>query len=343
MPWLDLLLLLVGVGCLVGGAEWLVRGAASIAALLGVPTFIVGVTIVALGTSAPELVVAVRAASAGDAGLVIGNVVGSNIANVALILGTVGLITPIACHSRTVRREVIMMLGATLIVALMTTFDDGLKLGANPIMRLEGVVLLLLFVFFGFDQFRRGRDARDEYAREIEEEVESLTHTGPEEEADPKKPHRSRPVTMFIDALLVIAGLALLVVGGELVVTNAASIAESFGVSSRVIGLTIVAVGTSLPELATAIVAALRKHADMVLGNVIGSNIFNLLLILGVASTVSPLEVTRATVVLDVPVMLALAAVCVPLMLGGRTIGRWTGGALVVSYVGYLGAVVLLA
>lgn len=304
---LSILLLVLGLALLTAGAESLVRGGASLARRLGLTPLVVGLTVVAFGTSAPELVVSVTGALRGSSDLAAGNVVGSNIFNVAVILGLAALITPLRIQRTVIRREAPLMLAATLLGA-------GLLL-AGGVPRVGGVVLvLLLAVYTVVSVALARREAADGDA-----------------DADLLPLGRS----FATDLLFIAAGLGLLVGGSRLFVDGALVIARSFGVSEAILGLTIVAAGTSLPELATSIVAAFRRQADIAVGNILGSNIFNVLGVLGTTAIVRPLRPEGLTP-LDLAVMVGLAVVLVPLIVTGRRLERWEGAVLLAVYGGYL-------
>jgi len=307
MP-VDLLLILAGLGVLTAGAEGLVRGGAALALRLGITPLAVGLTVVAFGTSSPELVVSLSTAFEGRGDLAVGNVVGSNIFNVALILGVAALVRPAAANAQVVRVDVpIVIASSALLVALLA---DG-RLGP-----LEGTVLLA------------GAGAYTAYtlwaARREAPEVQA--------EADAALPTADGP--LWRDVLFVAGGLVLLVAGARMLVTGAVSIAEAAGMSEAVIGLTILAAGTSLPELATSLVAALRGQSDIAIGNVVGSNIFNVLGILGVTALVRPLAPGGIGPV-DLGVMLVLAVALLPLLRTGFRLDRLEGALLLLAYVGY--------
>ncbi len=304
----DLLLILAGLGVLTVGAEGLVRGGAALALRLGITPLAVGLTVVAFGTSSPELVVSLSTALEGRGDLAVGNVVGSNIFNVALILGVAALVRPAAANAQVVRVDVpIVIASSALLVALLA---DG-RLGP-----LEGTVLLA------------GAGAYTAYtlwaARREAPEVQA--------EADAALPTADGP--LWRDVLFVAGGLVLLVAGARMLVTGAVSIAEAAGMSEAVIGLTILAAGTSLPELATSLVAALRGQSDIAIGNVVGSNIFNVLGILGVTALVRPLAPGGIGPV-DLGVMLVLAVALLPLLRTGFRLDRLEGALLLLAYVGY--------
>lgn len=296
---------IAGFVFLVIGAELLVKGASRIALRLGLTPLVVGLTVVALGTSTAELAVGLQAAWQGRGELVIGNVVGSNIANVLLILGVSAPIAPLLVSRRLIRADVPVMIGVSALA-----FVFGLD---GVVGRLEGALLVLgLAVYIGSMVWF----ARRELPRDVEE-------SGPP------------PGSLPRDLTLVAVGLCGLMLGADWLVSAASVIARGLGMSELVIGLTVVAVGTSLPELATSLLASLRGQRDLAVGNVIGSNIFNILGVLGASALVAPegVAVSRAAIRLDFPVMLAVAAACLPLFLGGR-IDRWLG----LFFLGHYGA-----
>src|SRR6056297_414765 len=303
---LNLLALLVGFVLLYFGAERLVHGAASLALRFGLTPLVVGLTVVAFGTSAPELVVSVGSALEGRGGLAIGNVVGSNIVNVALILGLSVLIRPALVKTQLLRLDVPLMIAASALLFVLLL--DGV------LNRVEGAFLFAgLIAYTGFNIWQ----SRREQAAVQTDLAEVLpTPSG----------------SVGRDVGWVAVGLVVLVVGAQFLVSGAVSIAEAAGLSEAFIGLTIVAIGTSLPELATSVVAALRGEGDIAVGNVVGSNVFNLLGILGIAATVSPLE--RGGIGLfDLGTMLFLTFLLVPLMRSGFQLARWEGALLVSCYV----------
>jgi cation:H+ antiporter len=315
------LLFALGLVALITGAEALVRGASRLAVSWGISPLVVGLTVVAFGTSAPEMAVSVGAALAGSSDLAIGNVVGSNIANVLLILGLSALIAPLLVHEQIIRQEVPIMIGASLVVAAMAL--DG------TIGRVEAgllAVLVLAYTTFLVVQSRRtSPETKDEYAREI--------------------PAAAWDRHWSVQVLLVLGGLGLLVLGAGWLVDAAVAVARVLGVSDLVIGLTVVAVGTSMPEIATSLIAALRGQRDIAVGNVIGSNVFNLLAVLGAAGLVSAggLAVPDAARNFDLWVMLAVAFACLPILMTGREIARWEGGVFLAYYAAYTAYLVLAA
>ena len=305
---MNVVLVVVGLVGLYLGGELLVRSASSLARALGIAPMVIGLTVVAFGTSAPELAATLVAAFRGAPELAIANVVGSNVANIGLILGLTAIAYPLATSASFLRREVPWMLAATLLV-LPLLFDG--RLG-----RLEGLILWLALAAFLLAAFRSG-GVPDVL---VDEALEAATAQ--------RRPWR--------DALGVAAGVAVLAYGAHALVTGATALALIWGVPERVIGLTLVALGTSLPELASSLVAALRRETDIILGNVIGSNLFNLLAVLGTAAVVHPVEVPVAGLRLDLAIMLGFALAVVPLMLVGRRLGRRDGALLLAAYVTYV-------
>lgn len=319
MTWL---MLLVGLVLLIVGADLLVKGAARLASSFGVPALVVGLTVVAFGTSAPELAVSVKAAYSGQAELAIANVVGSNVFNILMILGLAALVSPLIVSQQLIRQDVpIMILISFITVALV--WDGSLA-------RWEAAILfvgLLSYVGFLFVQGRKqGMDVVDDEVSEMLQEK----------------------VPLWKNLLLVVAGLALLVIGARWLVESAVEIASALGVSEAVIGLTIIAAGTSLPEVMTSVVASLKGQRDIAIGNVVGSNVFNLLCVLGLSGMVSPepLLAGEQMTHLDLPVMLGVAMLCLPLFFVGSMLTRLEGCfflALYVAYVWYMIAVTLSA
>jgi cation:H+ antiporter len=315
-----ILLLLLGLVLLAVGAEALVRGASRLAAAVGISPLVIGLTVVAFGTSAPELAVSLRAGLGGAPDIVIGNVVGSNIANVLLILGMSALVAPLVVAQQLVRLDVPLMIGASAAVLLMAL--DG-RVG-----QVDGLLLfaaVIAYTTFAIRQSRKESAAvRAEYEREF----------GVEKRA------RRSPA---LDLGLVSLGLAMLVVGAGWLVDGAVVIARALGLSELIIGLTIVAVGTSLPELATSLVASFKGERDIAVGNIIGSNLFNILGILGLSSLLVPdgVGVAPAALNFDIPVMLAVAVACLPIFYSGYLITRWEGALFVAYFAAYIAYLVL--
>lgn len=315
------LMFVIGLAALVAGAEILVRGASRLAVSWGISPLVVGLTVVAFGTSAPEMAVSVEAALAGSAELAIGNIVGSNIANVLLILGIAALVAPLLVAEQIIRQEIPIMIGASLVVVAMAL--DG------NIGRVEAAVLFVLVIAYTGFLVVQSRRATQATAHDFDDEI---------------------PVSRWdshwvVQTAMVLGGLVLLVLGAGWLVDAAVAFARVMGVSDLVIGLTVVAVGTSMPEIATSLIAALRGQRDIAVGNVVGSNIFNLLAVLGAAGLVSAegLGVPAAARHFDLWVMLAVAFACLPILLSGREIARWEGALFLGYYAAYVLYLVLAA
>ena len=303
---------IAGFIILVGGAEFLVRGAVNLADRLGIPPIVVGMTVVAIGTSAPELVVSLKATVAGSPGLALGNLVGSNIANVLLILGATCALKPIVDHPGSTAMDGYVLMGGSIIFV-------GLCL-MGELSLFAGIVLLI--AFFGFLGATYWRDTHDpEAAADLVEEVEDL---------------RGDPKPLPISFGFVVAGFVGLIYGADLLVQGGTEIARAFGVSEEVIGLTLFALGTSLPELAASLVAAFRGHPAVAIGNVVGSNLFNILGVGGVIASVATIPVADQISRFDIWIMLASTAVLLPVLLWGWRVTRLFGGLLLVAYTGYV-------
>jgi cation:H+ antiporter len=302
--------LALGVAILVVGADIFVRGASAIAERFGISAFVIGLVVVGFGTSTPELAVNISAALKGSTDIAVGNVVGSNIANVGVILGISALIMPLAVHLRMIKVELPLMIAVSIGLWV-------LALGGS-ITRWEGVLMLVAFVGFLVFLLKTSQAEPKDVQAEFEGEVHAT---------------RSNASTIGF----IVGGLAMLMGGGYLCVEAAVDLARGFGMSELVIGLTIVAVGTSLPELASSAMAAWRGKTDIAIGNVIGSNIYNVLCVLGITSVIKPLPTTGATVMwLDLPVMIAFAVVLIPMMLIGMRVSRLSGALLLVGYGAYV-------
>lgn len=305
-----LLLLLFGLVLLYLGAEGLVRGSASLALRLGVGPLLVGLTVVAFGTSAPEMIVSVKAAYLGQGDISVGNVVGSNICNIGLILGFSALIVPIKVASQIVRIDTPIMIAATAL-AIALLYDGVLT-------RTEGIIFFLLLLAYVVFSIRLAKkQTADPLAQEFSEEV---------------KISRSGAV---LDVLLVTGGLVMLVFGARFLVDAAIDIAKAFGLSEAVIGLTIVAIGTSLPEFATSLIAAIKRESDIAVGNIVGSNIFNILGILGVSAFITPLGASGITGI-DLGVMAGFALALWGFSASGYRITRNEGLVMLFAYAGYV-------
>ena len=316
-----ILFLILGLALLIGGAEFLVRGASRLATAVGISPLVVGLTVVAFGTSSPELAVSVMSAYAGQADLALGNVVGSNIFNVLVILGLSAVIVPLVVAQQLVRFDVPVMIGISLLMYALGM--DGNIGRLDGLLLFSGVVAYTVFLI---------RQSRRERSAEVRAEYEAQFGGGD-----------AKGGWMRNTGLLVI-GLAGLILGSHWLVESAVTIARVFGVSELVIGLTIVAMGTSMPEVATSVVAALRGERDIAVGNVVGSNIFNILCVLGLSSVVAPagINVSGAALRFDIPVMIAVALACLPVFLRYR-ITRVNGGAFLVYYAAYLVYLILTA
>jgi cation:H+ antiporter len=315
------LLLIAGLVLLVWGAELLVRGASRIATAVGISPLVVGLTVVAFGTSSPELAVSVMSAFKGQADLALGNVIGSNIFNILLILGISAAIIPLIVARQLVRFDVPVMIVISFLVLIFGY--DG-KIG-----RIDGIILFsgaIAYTVFLIRQSRKESSAAvtAEYEAEFGEKT---------------------PDSLWKNILLVLIGLVGLILGSKWLVSSAIVIAQQFGVSEMVIGLTIVAAGTSMPEVATSVVAAIRGERDIAVGNVVGSNIFNILCVLGLSSIVGPagIEVSDAALRFDIPVMIAVAVACLPVFFAGYLISRWNGIAFLGFYVAYIVYLILTA
>lgn len=317
----SILLILGGLVLLGFGGEFLIRGASALALRLRLTPTVIGLTVVALGTSLPELVVSLAAQFQGSTDMAVGNVIGSNLFNIGLVLGLGSLIRPLTIAGSTVRLEWPFMLTSSCLAILFAR--DSLTSETSVIDRLEGgffVIALALFTAYMVRLARREVGASESAA--LNEEVQDLVGK------DPDRAPLTKPV------LLVVGGMIGLALGGDLTVRGATQIAESFGVSDRIIGLTILAAGTGLPELVATLIAVAHRRTDMAVGNIVGSNIFNVLGILGTTAIVSPLPVSAETIHWDLWWMLGLSVVLGPLLLG-RSLNRFEGALLVAIYIAY--------
>ncbi len=303
------LLLALGVGVLYFGAEWLVRGASRLAGALGVSPIVIGLTVVSMGTSAPELVVCLVAIMRGNPDLVMGNVMGSNLANIGLILGLTAMVRPLEVSARVITREIPIMIGVTLL--LFPLILDG------ELERADGFVLLIVLMLYVLFINR----AADEETVEVKGEYEVFAATA-----------ERTPAVIVSSLALVVAGSIGLLLGGRAIVVSAEYIAHAFGISDLVIGLSLVAIGTSLPELATSIVAAMRKESDIAVGNLIGSNVFNIAAILGITSIVADIRVVSHVASRELPAVLALSLLAFPVTRAAHRVRRWEGAILLAGY-----------
>ncbi len=310
--------LIAGLVCLVGGAEFLVKGAAAVATRLGIEPVIIGLTVVAFGTSAPELAVSVSSGLSGNSDVAFGNVVGSNIVNILLILGASAIVGGLAVTQRIIRLDVPLLIVVS-VVALVMSLD-------NRIGRIDGIVLFAGIVAYTGWLIRASKRGEDDL---VVEEYQDVIDTI--EGAVVEKP-------IIVQFGYVAVGLVTLVIGSQLLVNSATDIATELGVSDLVIGLTVVAIGTSLPEFATSMLAAFRGERDIAVGNVVGSNLFNLMCVLGLTGIVSSdgVNVSEASLRLDFPVMLAATIVLVPIFWNGFQIKRWEGFVLAAFYIAYV-------
>ncbi|MFA9559035.1 calcium/sodium antiporter [Evansella sp. AB-rgal1] len=308
------ILLIVGFALLIKGADYFVKGASNLATALRVSPLLVGLTIVAFGTSSPEATVSILAALDENAGVAIGNVVGSNIFNITLVVGLTALINPLRVESETIRKEIPFTLLAS--VALLILISDMFlqAFSTNNLSRSDGFILLLfftIFLYYIFEVARRSRGKSDATSNSKEE------------------------IKWTRNIFITIGGLGAIIFGGDIVVRNATTIATSFGMSETLVGLTIVAVGTSLPELITSITAAVKKETDIALGNIVGSNIFNILFVLGTASVITPLAV-ESKLFVDVILMIILTIFLLLFSRTRFTIGKTEGTLLAAAYVIYI-------
>ena len=346
MNLLDIGRILLGLVLLVAGGEMLVRGAVGLAARIGMPPLIVGLTVVAFATSAPELAVTLGAVLGGEPGLAVGNVVGSNIANVLMILGAAALILPLVVKIQLVRVDIPFMAAFSVLFLLLAS-DGGIS-------RVDGLilfVLLVLYISVAIILSRRegqvdelhgpGASIATASAGRVGQTVGNQADTMTEavQEVTVKDGSIGR------DLVFLLIGVALLIVGANILVRGATGIATAFGVSELIVGLTVVAIGTSLPELATSIVAVRRGQRDLAVGNVVGSNIFNIGAVAGLAGVISPtgLPVPESALALDIPLMIAASVVLLPLAFTGSVIARWEGALLLGLYAAYLVYTVLAA
>ena len=315
------LLLLVGFALLIIGADYFVKGASAISALLRVPPILVGLTIVSFGTSSPEATVSIIAALNENDDVSLGNVVGSNLFNTLFVLGVTAFIAPLLVKSQTIRKEIpfSFLAGITLLVLMADIFLQDSS--DNMITRSDGIILLLIFAVFLYYIFELARKSRNDFGEQpskIEEKDKNRIKNG----------------------AFTLGGLAAIVFGGDLVVKNSTEIALSLGMSEALVGLTIVAVGTSLPELVTSAVAAWKKESEIALGNIIGSNIFNILFVLGASATISPIGV-NSSLFTDIAILIVYTIVVLIFALTHLTIGKREGIFLAISYIVYMVYIIL--
>ncbi|MDB4438116.1 calcium/sodium antiporter [bacterium] len=312
---LDICWVVAGLVLLYYGAEWLVKGSSELAIRFGISPLVVGLTVVAFGTSAPELVVSVKANLEGSGGMAIGNVVGSNICNIALVLGLGAVIFPLAIQRQVIRREMPVLLVATVVFLLM--------MRGGVIDRLEAGVLFGGILLYIITSLVEARKEDPDVSEDIDPELIKAART-------------SGSGRIFLNISLIVGGALLLVVGADRMVVGGESIARYYDVPEAIIGLTLFAFGTSLPELATSIVAAIRKHGDIIVGNAVGSCIFNLLAVVGLAGLIDPLEGEGVEPV-HLKVMLGVSIILMPMMWHRMRLDRWEGVLLVLGYLGFTG------
>jgi len=318
---MTILLFILGLALLIGGAEILVRGASRLAALFGISPLVIGLTVVAFGTSAPEFAVTIKSSLSGQASLALGNVIGSNICNVLLILGVAAMIAPLTVAAQLIRFDVPLLIGISLLTMLFAW--DG------SFSRIEGILFFLgltAYTIFLVVQSRKESAA-------VQEEYAEFSETD------------KSPLGWLKNLAFVVGGLALLILGSRWLVSSAVVMAQHFKVSEAVIGLTVVAVGTSLPEIVTSVIASLRGKVDIAVGNVVGSNIFNLMGVLGLAGIIAPDGVAVSSGILgfDLPVMLLTAAACLPIFFTGSRISRLEGALFFGYYCAYTLHLILTA
>ena len=312
---LDIGLILLGLVMILVGSDWLVEGASGIARRYGISEFIIGLTIVGIGTSMPELVSSVISAIGGHGDMALGNVTGSNICNVLLILGVTALISPIRYTKSNIRKDIPFAIGVSLFLLLVLYNGFGLvrEMGTPGISRIDALYLLLIFVIFMIDSFKSAKKGSEEEEEE------------------------TRPMPMGKALLLIAVGLAGLIFGGQFFVDHTVSIAERFHVSEAFISITLMAIGTSLPELATCVVAAMKGKNQLALGNVIGSNIFNISLIIGASAAISPFEIQSiSTVDMAIVIVAILMLWMAALTFKKRMLDRVEGAIFILVYIAYM-------
>lgn len=310
---MTLLLFFIGFVLLIAGAEFLVRGSSQLAAGLGIPPLVIGLTIVAYGTGSPELVVGIISSIYGQTDIALGNVIGSNVINILAILGLSAVICPLVVHQQLVRLDVPIMVAISLVILICGYF--GVIPQWMGILLLIGMVLYTVIVFYTSNKGGENEEFIEEYRIDGKLSIKRIV----------------------IDLIFIGAGIVMLIFGSDWLVKGSVYLATIFGVSELIISLTIVAIGTSLPELATSIAAALKGKRDIAVGNVVGSNIFNILAVLGAAAAINPdgIPIPPAAAQFDIPVMTAVAIACLPIFFTGHEISRWEGALFVFYYVAY--------
>ena len=316
MIFVSLIKLVIGFLLLVKGADYFVEGASSIAKKLRIPTFVIGLTIVAFGTSAPELAVSISAALKGSNDIAIGNVVGSNIFNTLVVLGASAAITPIAVEKGIIKKDYPLSIFAAILLGVLSLDMILFKAPAMTLSRVDGIILLVAFAFFMYTTVKAGLKQRAAANPEHEEALANMY------------------MPAWKSILILVVGLAGIVIGGDVSVEGAKEIARAFGLSEALIGLTIVAFGTSLPELVTSIVAARKGESDIAVGNVIGSNIFNIFFILGVSATILPMNVS-STYLYDIAILVAVMVLSYIPIAKTKKVSRGMGVTMVAAYLAY--------
>ena len=316
MIFVSLIKLVIGFLLLVKGADYFVEGASSIAKKLRIPTFVIGLTIVAFGTSAPELAVSISAALKGSNDIAIGNVVGSNIFNTLVVLGASAAITPIAVEKGIIKKDYPLSIFAAILLGVLSLDMILFKAPAMTLSRVDGIILLVAFAFFMYTTVKAGLKQRAAANPEHEEALANMY------------------MPAWKSILILVVGLAGIVIGGDLSVEGAKEIARAFGLSEALIGLTIVAFGKSLPELVTSIIAARKGESDIAVGNVIGSNIFNIFFILGVSATILPMNVS-STYLYDIAVLVAVMVLSYIPIAKTKKVSRGMGVTMVAAYLAY--------
>lgn len=311
--FIQILLLVLGFVMLIKGADWFVDGAAGIAKRFGIPSLVIGLTIVAMGTSAPEAAISISAAFKGSADIAVGNVVGSNIMNVLVILGLTAIITPIAVQKSTIKYEIPFMILITVVFGFLGLFD-------NVIGFLDGIILWVLFIAYLAYLFIMAKKGKSEQEDSVD------------------IPGQKKLPRLIIFGLI---GVVLVILGSNITVDAATNIARTFGMSERFIGLTIVALGTSLPELVTSVTAGLKKNADIAIGNIVGSNVFNILFVIGTSSLITPVAY-QPQFLLDTVVCVATAVLLLLCLLNkGKKLKRWAGILMLLCYAGYFTYIIM--
>ena len=319
---MDIIYIIVGLVLLFAGGEGLVKGSVGLAERMGLSTLLVSLIVVGFGTSAPELLVCIKAALNGTGDLAVGNTIGSNIANVLLVVGVGALIRPLACHNNDVRRDALAVIGASALVA-------GIAFLGVLTWATGGFLVLVLFGYLAWSYWQEKHETEAQHAehQKLHDEIVEVV--------DPVLP------PFWLASAYTLGGLLAVMFGADFLVEGATSIARAFGVSDIVIGLTLVAIGTSLPELATAVMASLKGHADVIIGNVLGSNLFNILGILGATALITPLSLGGRVIEVDIWLMLGSAVLLYPAIISERRISRVEGGFFLALYVGYIGSMLL--